>query len=173
MYAIRSYYAVLCGSALRNIAIHPLLDMINFVLPDPSFRGEVKGTNPKKKTEEARPISVDAPFSAQVFKTLADPYAGKLSIFKVRITSYNVCYTKLLRGGACWALGPGGQGPEKQGVGCWTVSSSRGNSGRTIRRFCPCSCLPSMREAGPEAPRRITSYNVCYTKLLREWIKRP
>jgi elongation factor G len=74
---------VLCGSASRNIAIHPLLDMVNFVLPDPSFRGEVKGTNPKKKTEEVRPISVDAPFSAYVFKTLVDPYAGKLSIFKV------------------------------------------------------------------------------------------
>lgn len=74
---------VLCGSASRNIAIHAVLDMINFVLPDPSFRGEVKGTNPKKKTEEVRPISVDAPFSAFVFKTLVDPYAGKLSIFKI------------------------------------------------------------------------------------------
>jgi len=74
---------VLCGSALRNIAIHPVLDMINFVLPDPSFRGEMKGTHPKKKAEEVRPISADAPFSALVFKTLADPYAGKLSIFKI------------------------------------------------------------------------------------------
>ncbi|MGZ8472966.1 MAG: elongation factor G [Candidatus Deferrimicrobiaceae bacterium] len=74
---------VLCGSAMRNIAIHPLLDMINFVLPDPSFRKETKGTNPKKKVEEVRPISENAPFSAFVFKTLADPYAGKLSIFKV------------------------------------------------------------------------------------------
>ncbi len=74
---------VLCGSALRNIAIHPVLDMINFVLPDPSFRREVKGTNPKTKTGETRPISVEAPFSALVFKTLADPFAGKLSIFKI------------------------------------------------------------------------------------------
>jgi elongation factor G len=74
---------VLCGSALRNIAIHPVLDMINFVLPDPSFRAEMKGTHPKKKAEEVRPISADAPFSALVFKTLADPYAGKLSIFKI------------------------------------------------------------------------------------------
>jgi elongation factor G len=74
---------VLCGSSLRNIAIHPVLDMINFVLPDPSFRKEVKGANPKKKTEEVRPISAAAPFSALVFKTLADPYAGKLSIFKI------------------------------------------------------------------------------------------
>jgi len=74
---------VLCGSATRCVGIQPLLEMINLVLPDPSFRKEWKGTNPKKKTEEVRPISASAPFSAFVFKTLADPYAGKLSIFKV------------------------------------------------------------------------------------------
>jgi elongation factor G len=79
----RKTLPVLCGSALRNIAIHPVLDMINFVLPDPSIRKEVRGTHPKKNTEEVRPISVEAPFSALVFKTLADPYAGKLSIFKI------------------------------------------------------------------------------------------
>jgi elongation factor G len=68
---------------LRNIAIQPVLDLVNFALPDPSYRGEVEGTNPKKKVAEKRPISANAPFSAQVFKTLADPYAGKLSIFKI------------------------------------------------------------------------------------------
>jgi elongation factor G len=77
------FLPVLCGSAVRNIAIQPLMDMIVFALPDPSYRGEVKGTNPKTKAEEGRPISEKAPFSAQVFKTLADPYAGKLSIFKI------------------------------------------------------------------------------------------
>ncbi|GAB4363151.1 MAG: elongation factor G [Deltaproteobacteria bacterium] len=74
---------VLCGSATRCIGIQPLLDMINLVLPDPSFRKEWKGIHPKTKAEEVRPISAEAPFSAFVFKTLADPYAGKLSIFKV------------------------------------------------------------------------------------------
>ena len=79
----KKFLPVLCGSALRNIAIHPLLDMINYALPDPSYRKEVKGTNPKTKAVETRAISAKAPFSAQVFKTLADPYAGKLSIFKI------------------------------------------------------------------------------------------
>jgi elongation factor G len=77
------FLPVLYGSALRNIAIQPVLDLVNFALPDPSYRGEVEGTNPKKKAAEKRPISANAPFSAQVFKTLADPYAGKLSIFKI------------------------------------------------------------------------------------------
>jgi elongation factor G len=77
------FLPVLYGSASRNIAIQPVLDLINFALPDPSYRGEIEGTNPKKKAAEKRPISANAPFSAQVFKTLADPYAGKLSIFKI------------------------------------------------------------------------------------------
>ncbi|MBI5905965.1 MAG: elongation factor G [Deltaproteobacteria bacterium] len=77
------FLPVLCGSASRNIAIHPLLDLINFALPDPSYRGQVAGTHPKSKAQEKRAISATAPFSAQVFKTLADPYAGKLSIFKI------------------------------------------------------------------------------------------
>ncbi len=77
------FIPVVCGSALRNIAIQPLLDMINLALPDPSYRKEVKGANPKTKAEETRPVSEKGPFSALVFKTLVDPYAGKLSIFKV------------------------------------------------------------------------------------------
>ena len=77
------FLPVLYGSALRNIAIQPVLDLVNFALPDPSYRGEIEGTNPKKKAAEKRPIAANAPFSAQVFKTQADPYAGKLSIFKI------------------------------------------------------------------------------------------
>ena len=77
------FLPVLYGSALRNIAIQPVLDLVNFALPDPSYRGEIGGTNPKKKAAEKRPIAANAPFSAQVFKTQADPYAGKLSIFKI------------------------------------------------------------------------------------------
>jgi elongation factor G len=79
----KKFLPVLCGSAMRNIAIQPLLDMINYALPDPSYRKEVKGIHPKTKAGETRAISEKAPFSAQVFKTLADPYAGKLSIFKI------------------------------------------------------------------------------------------
>ncbi len=79
----KKFLPVLCGSALRNIAIQPLLDMINYALPDPSYRKEVLGIHPKTKAAETRAISEKAPFSAQVFKTLADPYAGKLSIFKI------------------------------------------------------------------------------------------
>lgn len=72
-----------CGSSYKLIGIHPLLDYINQLLPPPAFRQEVTGTNPKSKEEEKRKISREEPFSAQVFKTLVDPYAGKLSIMKI------------------------------------------------------------------------------------------
>jgi elongation factor G len=77
------FLPVLCGASQRCIGVHMLLDLVNFALPDPSYRGEVLGKNPKTGADEIRAISADAPFSAQVFKTLADPYAGKLSIFKI------------------------------------------------------------------------------------------
>jgi elongation factor G len=77
------FLPVLCGSSLRNIGIHTVLDLINVALPDPSHRKEIRGIHPKTGGEEARPLAASAPFSAQVFKTIADPYAGKLSIFKV------------------------------------------------------------------------------------------
>jgi elongation factor G len=78
-----SIFPLFCGSALNLIGIHPLLDYINELLPSPLFRKEIKGMAPKSGEEKARKISRDEPFSAQVFKTLVDPYAGKLSIMKI------------------------------------------------------------------------------------------
>ena len=74
---------VLCASSLRNIGVQPILDAIAAYMPSPSDAGEAKGINPKTKTEVARPVSSDAPFSALVFKTMADPYVGRLTVFRV------------------------------------------------------------------------------------------
>ena len=74
---------VLCGSATKNIGIHPLLDLIPLALPSPLDRQEAVGKNPRSSQQESRQASKEAPFSALVFKTFADPFAGKLSFFKV------------------------------------------------------------------------------------------
>ncbi|HSR12166.1 MAG TPA: elongation factor G, partial [Thermodesulfobacteriota bacterium] len=79
----RTLFPILCGSGLKNIAIQPLLDAIVQVLPSPSDRGPAKGTNPATKAEEVRQPKESEAFSAFIFKTVADPYAGKLSIFRV------------------------------------------------------------------------------------------
>ncbi len=74
---------VLCGSGAKNIGVGPLLDAVVTMLPAPNERPARTGTHPVTgKPEERRP-DPDAPFSALVFKTVIDPFAGKLSIFRV------------------------------------------------------------------------------------------
>jgi elongation factor G len=74
---------VVCGSAIKNMAISNLLDLIVQLLPDPQMRGDIKGLNPKTKSEiQIKPLP-DSPVSGIVFKTLIDPYAGRLSIMRV------------------------------------------------------------------------------------------
>ncbi len=69
--------------ALKNLGAVLLLDMINDFLPPPSDIASYVGTNPKNEDITEREAKADAPFSAQVFKTMADPFAGRLTIFKV------------------------------------------------------------------------------------------
>ncbi len=78
----RQFSPVLCGSAIKNIGIQPLLDKIADLFPSPLDLPPLKGKNPKGE-ETTRERSLDAPFSAYVFKTIADPYAGKLTLFRV------------------------------------------------------------------------------------------
>ena len=79
----KAIFPVLCGSGLKNIGIQPLLDTIIQCLPSPVDRGPVKGAHPITQAEEIRKPEETEPFSAFVFKTVADPYAGKLTIFRV------------------------------------------------------------------------------------------
>ncbi len=74
---------VLCGSSVKNIGIPPLLDAIVSYLPSPADRGEAEGRDPKIREPISRRPAVDEPFSALVFKTIVDPFAGKLSVFRV------------------------------------------------------------------------------------------
>jgi elongation factor G len=74
---------VLFGAGLANLGPAMLLDAINLFLPSPEDRGEVKGTKPGAAEAVTLAPDPDGPLAAQVFKTVADPYAGRLSIFRV------------------------------------------------------------------------------------------
>jgi elongation factor G len=74
---------VACGSATRNMGTHLLLDLVIQCLPSPLDRGAKAGINPKDSKEDTRKPDPDAPLSAQVIKTVSDPYAGRLSILRV------------------------------------------------------------------------------------------
>ena len=78
-----SLLPVACGSAVKNIGIAPLIDLVINALPSPVERGPVTGKKPGKDEVETRMPEESAPFSALVFKTIADPYAGRLTLFRV------------------------------------------------------------------------------------------
>ncbi|HPT68726.1 MAG TPA: elongation factor G [Syntrophomonas sp.] len=63
---------VLCGSVTNNIGISSLMDFMVDCSPTPDFNALVKGKD-----------AAAEPFSAQVFKTIADPYIGRLTMFRI------------------------------------------------------------------------------------------
>lgn len=72
---------LIVGSAEKTIGIDILLEAIKKYVPAPDEIKIVKGYSNEKEVE--RRVSIDEPFSAIVFKTIVDPFVGKLSVFKV------------------------------------------------------------------------------------------
>jgi len=75
---------VLCGAALRNKGVQPLLDGIVDYLPSPADKPAVEGINPADGSLMVREADDDEPFSALAFKIQMDPQGvGKLTFFRV------------------------------------------------------------------------------------------
>ena len=77
---------VLCGSPVKNMGIQPLLDMVLMCLPSPAEHArvvQIKGIDPKTGNETVRKPAADENLAAMVFKTINDPFAGKLSLVRV------------------------------------------------------------------------------------------
>ncbi len=75
---------VLCGAALRNRGVQPILDAVVDYLPSPADVPAVEGTDPKTGTLVVREHDDDEPFSALAFKIQMDPQGvGKLTFFRV------------------------------------------------------------------------------------------
>jgi len=74
---------VLCGASFRNKGVQPLLDAVVAYLPSPLDLPPVEGRNPKSGHLEQRKASEADPFSALVFKIMADPFVGQLAYFRV------------------------------------------------------------------------------------------
>ncbi len=77
------FVPVLCGSALKNIGVQPLLDLLTDAGPSPSDRPAIEGIDPRDGKRIVREGRRETPLSALVFKTMADPYAGKITLFRV------------------------------------------------------------------------------------------
>ena len=74
---------ILCGSALRDKCIEPLLNAIIDYLPSPADIPYIPVINPKKGERMLYRASDDEPFSALAFKTVSDPFMGRLTYMRV------------------------------------------------------------------------------------------
>lgn len=77
----RQLFPVFVASALSNIGSQSILDGILSYLPSPLEREAIKGEI--KGKEETIELTLDRPFSALVFKTISDPYTGRISIMRI------------------------------------------------------------------------------------------
>src|SRR6056297_1612426 len=73
---------VMCGSALKNKGVQPLLDAIIDYLPAPTDLPPIKGINLDHGEEERHPKD-DEPVAALAFKLASDPYVGNLTYFRL------------------------------------------------------------------------------------------
>jgi elongation factor G len=85
-------FPVLCGAALRNRGVQPMLDAVVEFLPSPLDRPAVRGEDPRTGAEVVREVADDAPFAGLAFKIMTDPFVGKLTFFRV--------YSGVLRSGS-------------------------------------------------------------------------
>ena len=74
---------IVCGSALRNKGVRPLLDAIVNYLPSPLDMPPARAIDTRVGGEVTRPAKDDAPFSALAFKVVSDPFVGRLVYFRV------------------------------------------------------------------------------------------
>ena len=79
----RKIFPVVLASAIKVVGMRNILDAAVELMPSPAERGPRAGTTPAAGAAESREPSSAAPVSAFVFKTIADPYAGRLSLFRV------------------------------------------------------------------------------------------
>ncbi|MBQ9364303.1 MAG: elongation factor G [Schwartzia sp.] len=126
--AAAKVFPVYCGSALKNISLHKLLTGIVTYFPAPSTDA-VMGVDPSN--DEPIERAVDGPFSAQVFKTIVDPFVGRLSFMRVfsgklaaDATVYNSCRETSERLGGLFSMQGSTQLRLKEvGAGDITVTS--------------------------------------------------
>ena len=76
------FFPFMCGTALGNMGIKPLLDAIIDYLPAPTDIASIECTD-DKGNEVLRHPSDSEPFTALAFKVMTDPFVGKLTFFRV------------------------------------------------------------------------------------------
>ncbi len=76
------FFPMMCGDALGNKGIKPLMDAVIDYLPSPLDVESIKGTD-LNGNDDVRHPSDSEPFSALAFKVMTDPFVGRLTFFRV------------------------------------------------------------------------------------------
>jgi elongation factor G len=82
----KKFVPALCGSVIRNVGASTLLDALIAYLPSPSEQAELRplvGIHPHEGHEVRRHASPTEPFSGFAFKTIIDPFMGRLTYVRV------------------------------------------------------------------------------------------
>jgi elongation factor G len=79
----KTLFPVLYTSATLNVGLSQALDAVADLFPAPTMVGNAKGIDPKTKQAIERTISSKEPYAAYVFKTIADPFAGRINLIKL------------------------------------------------------------------------------------------
>ena len=74
---------VLAGSATLNLGVEEVLSAVIDYLPSPPEGRRVAATNPSSGEQQEVTQAAEAPLACLVFKTTADPFVGKLSLFRI------------------------------------------------------------------------------------------
>ena len=85
---------VLCGAALRDLGVQPVLDAVCHYLPSPLDRPPAQGMEPDTGKPAERPLTLEAPFSALVFKVVATSNTDYLwlRVYSGSLTTEDRCY---------------------------------------------------------------------------------
>jgi elongation factor G len=85
---------VLCGAALRDLGVQPVLNAVCSYLPSPLDRPPARGMDPETGKPAERPSTLDAPFSALVFKVVATSSTDYLwlRVYSGSLTTEDRCY---------------------------------------------------------------------------------
>ncbi len=79
----RSIYPVFFASSTLNIGVAQVLNAVTDLCPSPAAVAKAAGLDPKTNEAVERTISSAEPYAAYVFKTIADPFAGRISLVKL------------------------------------------------------------------------------------------
>lgn len=79
----RKIFPLFCGSAHTMVGLTLLLDILSMLLPSPADLQAVKGIDPANSNEILRKQSREEQFSAWVFRTIIDPFVGKISYARI------------------------------------------------------------------------------------------